>query len=946
MKRILVVEDSPTQAQRLEELLAREYDVTLTSSAEQALKRIGEGFDLVVSDIVMPGMTGYDLCRRIKADDALRELPVLLLTSLSDPMDIVRGLEAGADNYITKPYDPAHLLARIRRVVDQRHLRRQQRTTMGVNISFLGSTFSITSEKEQILDVLLSAVEDTVRANRMLEQQQRELAEAHARLEVSARESARAARISEQRAQAVMRNAADSIFLLDENGVVLEMNDHAGALLGRPVEDALYRQLRDFVEDGDAFDAGLARVRAAGEASVDQRFVRPDGDVVLVELAGSVTRFDEEPFTFLIARDVTERRAAEDRVRRSERQLAEAQRMAKVGSWQIVLPENRIDTSAEMDRIFDLDFAALGTDWAEGALSRVDDSERPHVAEVLRRAMEEGVPFDLEYTIHASGGETRVVHARGGMVYEDGGHRLRGTVQDVTERRQAVRAILERDEMLRAILDAAPVAIIALDREKRIQTWSSAAERIFGWTAEEVIGGYAPHISPEERDSMRDLADRVLRGESLLNVEVSRARRDGTPLDITQAFAPLRDASGAVIGIVIIAADISDRKRAAAALRDSEEQLRQAQRMEAIGRLTGGIAHDFNNMLTAIQGATQLLLMDYGDDPALADELREIDSAVSRAADLTRQLLAFSRKQPMQPRVVDLNRVIGNMNRMLIRLLDERIHLETRLHPELPAVFADAGQMEQVIMNLVVNARDAMPDGGELVVETRAATECIVEGETPRDCVVIAVSDTGTGIDPAVRDRIFDPFFTTKPVGVGTGLGLSTVYGIVKQNRGRIELDTETGRGTTFRILLPIAEQAAPESVGAAPAGQAAGGTETVLLVEDDPAVRRFASRLLQRGGYRVLEAESGEEACRISNEFPAPIHLVVTDMIMPGMSGREVVDYITSRRPDLNVLFISGYSDDVVQNTSSSGRSVSLLEKPFSADSFATRVRELLDAQ
>ena len=381
-----------------------------------------------------------------------------------------------------------------------------------------------------------------------------------------------------------------------------------------------------------------------------------------------------------------------------------------------------------------------------------------------------------------------------------------------------------------------------------------------------------------------------------------------------------------------------------------EQQLRQAQKMEAIGQLTGGIAHDFNNMLTVILGYSELLLKSLPTDAPLRDHVEQVKEAGERASLLTKQLLAFSRKQVLQPKVLDLNAVLTNMDRMLQRMIGEDITLVAVPSPGLWRVYADPSQVEQVMMNLAVNARDAMRNGGKVTIETAnvelddayAREHVSVQ---PGPYVMLAVSDTGCGMDAETQARIFEPFFTTKEPGKGTGLGLSTVYGIVKQSRGYIWVYSEVGRGTAFKIYLPRGEGAV-ETVepGVAPA-KTVRGSETILLAEDDHAVRALLRSTLQEHGYTVLEAHHGKHAIQVCEQHAGPIHLLVTDVVMPEMSGREVAEHLKPSRPNMKVLFMSGYTDKAIVHHGELDPGTAFLQKPFTPDALASKVREVLDA-
>jgi two-component system cell cycle sensor histidine kinase/response regulator CckA len=426
-------------------------------------------------------------------------------------------------------------------------------------------------------------------------------------------------------------------------------------------------------------------------------------------------------------------------------------------------------------------------------------------------------------------------------------------------------------------------------------------------------------------------------------------KKDGTIIDVEITSHQLIF-DGRKAGVVL-ANDITDRQRAEEALHQSEEQLRQSQKMEAVGKLAGGVAHDFNNLLTAITCHSELSLRRLRRSDPVCRNIEAIKKASERAAALTHQLLAFSRKQVLQLKVLDINNVVVETNKLLRRLIGEDVDLLTVLEPTLGQIKADPGQIGQVLMNLSVNARDAMPHGGKLTIET---TNVYIDEEYARRhvsidagwYVMLKVSDTGCGMDADTQKRIFEPFFTTKEVGKGTGLGLSTVYGIVKQSGGSIWVYSEVGVGTTFKIYLPRTDSVFDSLEVQSDHDESPLGTETVLLVEDEEMVRDMAHEILRMSGYRVLEARHGGEALSVSEQHDGPIHLMLTDVVMPQMSGRELAERLVPLRPGLRVLYMSGYTDDAIVHHGVLDEGMAFIEKPFTPNALARKVREALDAR
>ncbi len=497
---------------------------------------------------------------------------------------------------------------------------------------------------------------------------------------------------------------------------------------------------------------------------------------------------------------------------------------------------------------------------------------------------------------------------------------------------------------LRALMEQANDAIFVVQRPNRVIEANREAERILGRPREEIIGRtYDELVVPEER-ALLEGERRVLASEGALRV-VDRhlLRSDGTrvPVEVSVSLAHV-DGPGSDPVLIAIMHDLTERRRL-------ETQLLQAQRMESMGRLAGGVAHDFNNMLGVISGYGELLRERLSADPQLQGFADEVLKAGARAAGLTRQLLAFSRRQVLQPRILDVNRVVADIETMLRRVIGEDVELVTAVAERLPAIEADPGQLEQVLLNLAVNARDAMPRGGRLTLATRAveaggeldATRAVALGPGPH--VVLAVSDTGIGMPPEVQVHLFEPFYTTKGEGRGTGLGLATAHGIVEQSGGRIFVSSEEGRGSTFEVYLPVVE-GRPSSAAPAPRVELPRGAETVLVVEDEAALRPLIRRFLDACGYDILEAGDAAAALEVAASFAGVIHLLLTDVVMPGCSGIELAAQMVARRPGIRVLYMSGYTDDEVILRGALTDDVPLLEKPFTVGILARKVREVLD--
>jgi two-component system, cell cycle sensor histidine kinase and response regulator CckA len=634
-------------------------------------------------------------------------------------------------------------------------------------------------------------------------------------------------------------------------------------------------------------------------------------------------------------------RRREEALRENERLLAHTQQIARVGTWAWELKSNTVTWTDELFRQYGLAPQSRHITY-EDYLALVHPDDVAMVDAAVRRAVETRVPYAFDHRVVWPDGTQRWLHGRGDVIVDDAGKviRLVGSSQDITTRKQNESELRRQAHIVDTISDA--VIVMGVEGDGRVIDWNPAAERIFGYTKSEMLGKPLRLISAAENvaELERGLTEAFKRDGRWAG-ELPFVRKDGIHGVADVIVAVQRDGNGRASSIISVSRDVTERKRL-------ETQLQQAQKMEAVGRLAGGIAHDFNNMLTAVKAYSEFLLEDLDQADARRTDVQEIAKAADRAASLTRQLLAFSRKQVLQPQPLDLNGVVEGIEKMLRRLIGEDVQIVTRLESDLRLVEADPSQIEQVIMNLAVNARDAMPDGGAITIETRNETLDRVEPDwaiAPGAYVALVITDTGIGMDAQIRAQIFEPFFTTKPVGQGTGLGLSTVYGIIKQSGGHVSVFSEPGRGSTFKVYLPPHIDTSESNPMLGPAmSRIPRGSETIVLVDDDEGVRAVARRILQRAGYTVLSAPDGVEAIRLIGESGGDVRLLVTDVVMPGLGGRDLVTHVRDSYPELRVLFVSGYTEEGIRRHGVLDTESAFLEKPFTAERLAQKVREVLD--
>ncbi|MGE0432119.1 MAG: response regulator [Planctomycetota bacterium] len=804
--RILIAEDSRTQASRLRMVLEDAgYHATVAETGESALELLQQqAFDLLVSDVQMPGMSGFELCRVVKASRTTAGMPVMLLTALRDPVDIVNGLSAGADNFITKPFNEVELLRRVSMLLASRDASPGD-LRLATEVKFAGRQFTITAEKQQIVNLLVSTFEEIVSANAEIEQQRNALREANDRVEEYAR---RLASDSDGTWRNLLQTASDGILMVDGGGQISEANSRAFEILGRRPDELLGQRLDDF------------RVESAADSS----------------------------------------------------------------------------------------------DWFEPpALSD------GHGIETLG-----------ELTIERGDARTIRLEVTSGRLQEDTRQVRITIIRDITERHRQTRR-------LRQVIDAVTDSILIVDDSMRIVQCNEEARLVLTPASGILHGSDLRRILTEPDGS--PLADDAAPAR---NRHVLASVDGADPLDMEMNTGPLT--LDDVEYRVCILRDITERLR-------SEQRARQAQKLEAIGRLAGGVAHDFNNLLTVINGYADALLRDIQPDDERYQSVIQIRRAGDSAAAMTRQLLSVGQRDTSRPEVTGLNAIIDSLQGTLRRLLGDQNRLDLRLSDGPALVRVDRSHVEQVLLNLVVNARDAMPGGGVVMIETSdirlgAGKVAGMPNLQPGNYARLVVSDTGLGMDAQTQRHVFEPFFTTKQPGSGsgTGLGLATVHSLVDRAGGAVNLYSEPGKGTAFHIYLPLVEDS-PRVEPALPAAPvpdsapiAAPADTTILVADDNDAVRMVTVMLLEDAGYNVLVASDGEEAIRIIREHPGQLDLVVTDVVMPHISGRELANQLRAIRPGVPVMFMSGYTERGAVQNGTIDEGFRYLQKPFA-------VGELLDA-
>ncbi len=1077
-RRVLLVDDDPANRKLGDALLKLAgYEPTVVASVEDALREARRAPpDVILADVLMPGLDGFQLCLAVRRDPALAAVPVVLVSSAyTDAKDRTLALQLGASDLVPRTPGLAEAMAAIEAAfapevrtpspasgIDQQYhasLRRQLDRQMvlaeetagrgaiqAVALSMIGALAQALPDPRDVAgalgDMLVQsldaaglatgilylrasdggmrlhsmaglpnvprphvesvfghpellepgdgalprafnrAVPNNAAEQALLSEMKRRSAmivpfvflgrhygtlvlasDTHDLADDTWRNFSRAlaAQFGQAMAfgkavsdlaesDALLRSTVDlspnGLVMTDSSGRIVMVNRQierifgyaAGELVGQSVERLLPARHRaaHVVHRADFQAEPRPRLMGAGRDLVG---LHKDGREIPIEVGLASVKTGADVFVMASVVDITVRRQAEDRVRwlsLAVEQGPTSMVMTDVaGDIEYVNPKFTEVTGYTLDEVRGknprlLQSGATAPEVYRDLWTTITAGRSWH-GEVLNRKKDGSTYWDAMwvYPIHdSSGAVTRFLALK----------------EDVTERKHAEEALRENERRARTLFETVNLVVLGLDAGGKVDYINPFFLHLTGYERSEVLGEPWLRFFPEsQRATMQQAFHELLEQGRHAHYEAPVVTKAGKERLIAWNNTVLRDREGRPAGTLSIGEDITEHAQL-------EAQLRQAQKMEAVGRLAGGVAHDFNNVLTAIFGYVEMVIEDLPATSPSRQDLQEVVKAASRAATLTRQLLAFSRQQILQPRVLSVSDVVQDLEKMLRRVIGEDVTFRIVLAPDLGNVRADASQLEQVLMNLVVNARDAMPTGGKLSIETKNVelTEEYADQHVPvvpGAYVMLAVSDTGIGMSPEVQARVFEPFFTTKEKGKGTGLGLSTVYGIVKQSGGNVWVYSEQGRGTTFKIYLPRVD-AAVETVGRSDLVRPLGGTETILVAEDDDVLRPLVRALLTKLGYTVLAAANADAALAHARAHQGPIHLLLSDVVMPGASGRELARHLAESRPDAKVLYVSGYTDDAIVHHGMLEPGLNYLQKPFTPDALARKVRGVLDAE
>ncbi len=843
----------------------------------------------------------------------------------------------------TAPHDKGKNAAAIQLCLEQGYIR-------GLEIDYTGPKNTLTPVE---INATVHGSGDTLRILTLC----RDITERR-RVENALRESARWSR-------SLIAAIPDFMLVLSRDGTCLDFKAESSEDLAIPPSEIIGKNIRDTGFSDEQLELILGNIdRAMRTKEITEfeyklaihkepkiwsaRMVVMDADKVLV-----------------LVRDITEQKLAEESLKNANRRLADIieflpdatfiiDKEKKIVAWNRAMEEM---TGVEKKDIIGRDHLYSAVPFYGKPrpyimdLLDIDDSELASKYDYIKRTG--NVIYSEVFAPALYGNKGAYIFIAASPLYDGEGGiigSIESILRDITERKKAEEALRASEERYRALYRNNPTMFFTLDMEGAVVSVNEFGASQLGYSIDELEGRPVLNVfyGPDREKVAVKLEMCLENPGRTYRWRFRKIRKDGSMLWVDEIARAVQSPDGSLT-VLVVCNDVTEQKNAEEEKHRLEEQLRQAQKIESIGRLTGGIAHDFNNLLTAIMGNSSLALLDMSPHDPLYDTLNEIHKAAVSAASLTNQLLAFSRKQIIEPQVLDINKAIREMQRMLKRIIGEDIALKTKLQDGIGSVKIDPGQLEQIIINLVVNSRDAMQDGGDLIIETSSHVlddgYCRIHADVhPGPYVRLSVSDTGSGMSDEVKEHLFEPFFTTKTPGKGTGLGLATVYGSVKQNKGLIDIVSEPGLGTSVMIYLPLAAKDDGARVSTKAAAGVTKGNETILLVEDEPVVRDFTIKLLQKSGYRVLHYPDGEKTLKAVKRMKKKIDLLITDVVLPGMNGRDLARRISEIRPGVRVLYTSGYTDDVILRHGIFEKGLHFIGKPYTLEAFARKIREVLD--
>jgi PAS domain S-box-containing protein len=975
-QKILIVDDMKANLIALRMVLGDvDAEIIEANNGNEALAAtLDHHFAVAILDVMMPEMDGYELAELLRGDSKTSVLPIIFVTAFhEDERNVFRGYEAGGIDYIVKPYNPEILLGKVR-VFLKLDLYREELRRHRDSLELL------VRERTAELEASLNDVR----------QAEKQLAERYEIQKLLTNISADLLQRPSEETDPAIEDALGKVgtfigadrsytFLFRPDNITMD-NSHEWCAPGIDPQKQILQDLPI-----DSFPWAMSRLRrfesvwvpvvgelpaeAAAEKeifevqSIKSLLLVPfvDHDRVIgflgldwVNIHMTVT--EDTSYLLQLTGDILcgalNRAKAAERIRRSDERKELALRGADLGSWDWNIKTGEVVFNARWAEMLGYSLTEI-----DSSLESWEKNVHPEDMPTIRRALEDHLSgrsdyYSGEHRLKCKSGEWIWVLDRGRVTEWDAeGKPMRaaGTHLDITEQKRSEELLKKREQEYRLLVENQTDLVVKVTPEGLFEFVSPSYCSLFGKTREELLGrSYVPLIHEDDQEATRRAMENLFKPPYTAHVEQRAMTSDGWRW-LEWVDTAVLDEDGRVTAIIGVGRDITARKKAQKEKALIEAQLIQAQKMESIGILAGGIAHDFNNLLTTIIGNASLILMDVAKKDPNCEMVEEIKHAGEKASSLTSQLLAFSRKQVTQPELMSLNEVVGEMEKMLGRIMGEDIEVKTDLGTGISLVEADVVQMEQIIMNLATNARDAMPEGGTFTIETRdvtldkdfARTHVSV---TPGPCVELTVSDSGSGMSPEVQARLFEPFFTTKEKGKGTGLGMATVYGLVKQNKGTIWVDSEVGKGTSYRIYLPVCGGNALEPHKVDQETEKLIGSERILVVEDDDMLRNTALKALKNYGYKTLCAGNGPEALDVLKGNPGAIDLMLTDVVMPGMNGRELAEQAQGILPDLKILYMSGYTDDTIVHYGVLDKEISFLQKPFTPEGLARKIKKVLN--